>query len=79
MTFRCVFSEQNICFYLAIWFALVGYLLKKQNSPKNLFSEEENRQGRDAQIGLQAGYNEGASQAGQNIGKKRSIMDWGFL
>ena len=58
-----------------IW---IGGKSKKQNSKikkKNLFSEEENRQGRDAQIGLQAGYNEGASQAGQNIGKKRSIMD----
>ena len=50
-----------------------------QEKLENVFSEEENRQGRDAQIGLQAGYNEGASQAGQNIGKKRSIMDWGFL
>ena len=65
-----MFSEQNI------W---IGGKSKKQNSYKNLFSEEENRQGRDAQIGLQAGFNEGASQAGQNIGKKRSIMDWEFL
>ena len=55
-----------------IW---IGGKSQKQNSYKDLFSEEENRQGRDAQIGLQAGFNEGASQAGQNIGKKRSIMD----
>merc|ERR1711935_179391 len=48
---------------------------KMATENKRNFTEEENRQGRDAQIGLQAGYNEGASQAGQNMGKKRSIMD----
>merc|ERR1739838_535823 len=48
---------------------------KMATENKRNFTEEENRQGRDAQIGLQAGFNEGASQAGQNIGKKRSIMD----
>ena len=63
--------------FASIWFGLAGNL--KNKIQKNLFSEEENRQGRDAQIGLQAGYNEGASQAGQNFGKKRSIIDWGFL
>jgi len=29
------------------------------------FSEEEIRKGRDAQVGLQAGQNKGATQAGQ--------------
>lgn len=42
---------------------------------KRNFTDEQIRQGRDAQIGLQAGQNKGASQAGQNMGKQRMIMD----
>jgi len=41
---------------------------------KRDFTEEQLRAG-DAIIGLQAGSNQGASQAGQNFGKTRSIMD----
>jgi len=41
---------------------------------KREFTEEQLRAG-DAVIGLQAGTNQFASQAGQNFGKTRSIMD----
>lgn len=41
---------------------------------KREFSEETLRAGQGI-IGLQAGSNKGASQAGQNFGKTRSIMD----
>ena len=39
------------------------------------WTEDELREGRQGIIGLQAGSNKGASQAGINIGKPRSIMD----
>ncbi|CAD5113428.1 DgyrCDS2598 [Dimorphilus gyrociliatus] len=48
---------------------------KMSSENKRNFSEEQIRQGRDAQIGLQAGQNKGASQAGQNMGKQRMIAD----
>jgi len=38
------------------------------------FTEEQLKQG-DTMIGLQMGSHKGASQAGMNIGKSRSIMD----
>jgi len=41
---------------------------------KRVFSEEQMRAG-DGIIGLQAGSNKGASQAGQNFGKTRAIID----
>lgn len=41
---------------------------------KREFSEEQLRAG-EAVIGLQAGSNKGASQAGQNFGKTRAIID----
>ncbi|XP_066918661.1 transgelin-2-like [Clytia hemisphaerica] len=48
-----------------------------KESAKNTrnFSEEQIRQGRDAQIGLQAGTNKFANQSGQNFGKTRAILD----
>lgn len=49
---------------------------KTSEENKREFSEEQNRQGRDAHIGLQAGQNKGATQAGLNMGKGRSINDW---
>ena len=53
-----------------------GPLLGPAESTENKreFSEETLRAG-EAVIGLQAGSNKGASQAGQNFGKSRSIMD----
>lgn len=39
------------------------------------WSEDQLREGRQGTIGLQAGSNKGASQAGLNIGKGRSITD----
>lgn len=42
---------------------------------KRNFTEEQNRQGRDATIGLQAGQNQGATAAGINMGKGRSVLD----
>lgn len=41
---------------------------------KREFTEEQLRAG-DSVIGLQAGSNKGASQAGQNFGKTRAIID----
>jgi hypothetical protein len=41
---------------------------------KREFSEEQLRAGQGV-IGLQAGSNKGASQAGQNFGKTRAIID----
>ena len=41
---------------------------------KRTFTEEQLRAG-DGIIGLQAGSNKGASQAGQNFGKTRAIID----
>jgi hypothetical protein len=43
---------------------------------KRNFTEEQIRQGRDAQISLlTGGSNQGASQAGLNMGKQRMILD----
>jgi len=42
---------------------------------KRGFTEAEIRAGREGTIGLQAGSNKGASQAGQNFGKTRAIID----
>ncbi len=42
---------------------------------KREFSEEQLRAGRDGQIGLQMGSNKGATQAGLNMGKPRSVHD----
>ena len=47
---------------------------KESEQNKRNFSEEKLREG-NSHIGLQAGYNKGASQAGQNFGKTRSILD----
>ena len=41
---------------------------------KREFTEEQLRAG-EGHIGLQAGYNKGASQAGQNMGKQRMVLD----
>lgn len=48
-----------------------------KESEKNVrgFTEEQLKAGREGHIGLQAGYNKGASQAGQNFGKTRAIID----
>jgi hypothetical protein len=40
---------------------------------KRNFSEEEVRRMRDAEVGLQAGQNKGASQAGQILGQTRHM------
>ena len=48
---------------------------KMADSNKRNFSEEQIRQGRDAQISLQSGSNKGASQAGISMGKQRMIND----
>jgi len=42
---------------------------------KRGFTEEQGRANRDGVIGLQAGQNQGATQAGINMGKGRSIND----
>ena len=42
---------------------------------KREFTEEQLRAG-EGHIGLQAGYNKGATQSGINIGKMRSVHDW---
>lgn len=47
---------------------------KEASANPRAFTEEQKRAG-DGIIGLQAGYNKGASQAGQNFGKTRSILD----
>jgi len=47
---------------------------KEASENKREFTAEQLRSG-EAVIGLQAGSNKGASQAGQNFGKTRSIMD----
>lgn len=52
----------------------VGIGPKESEENKRNFSEAKLREG-DSHIGLQAGYNKGASQAGQNFGKTRSILD----
>lgn len=45
---------------------------------KREFTEEQLRAG-DAHISLQYGSNKGASQAGLNMGKMRSVHDWTVL
>lgn len=39
------------------------------------FTDEQIRAGRDGHIGLQAGYNKGATQSGTNMGNMRHIVD----
>ena len=41
---------------------------------KREFTDEQLREGKNI-IGLQAGSNQGASQAGMNFGKNRAIID----
>jgi hypothetical protein len=48
---------------------------KMADENKREWSEEQQRQLRDGQISLQAGSNQGASQAGINMGKRRMIQD----
>jgi len=48
---------------------------KMSEENKREFTEEQIRQGRDAHLGLQMGSNEGASQAGLNMGKQRMVLD----
>jgi len=50
-----------------------GPKMSEQN--KREFTEEQMRAGRDGHIGLQAGQNKGATQAGINMGKPRSVHD----
>ena len=47
---------------------------KEASANPRVFSEEQKRAG-DGIIGLQAGYNKGATQSGQNFGKTRAIID----
>ncbi|XP_066930532.1 muscle-specific protein 20-like [Clytia hemisphaerica] len=47
---------------------------KESEENKRNFTEEQLREG-NSHIGLQAGWNKGASQAGQNFGKTRAILD----
>ena len=49
----------------------IGPKMAQEN--KRNFSGEEIRRLRDAQIGLQAGQNKGASQTGQNLGQSRHM------
>lgn len=42
---------------------------------KREFTEEQQRANRDGFVGLQAGSNKGASQAGLNMGKQRMVQD----
>lgn len=48
---------------------------KMSEENKREFSEELLHAGRQGHIGLQAGSNKGASQAGLNMGKQRMILD----
>jgi len=48
---------------------------KMSTENKRGFTEEQGRANRDGAIGLQAGQNKGATQAGINMGKGRSIND----
>jgi len=48
---------------------------KMAQEHKREFTEEQLRAG-EGHIGLQAGYNKGATQSGINIGKPRSVHDW---
>merc|ERR1711962_258305 len=51
-----------------------GYGIKESDANKRDFSEEQLKAGANI-IGLQMGSNKGASQAGQNFGKSRMIVD----
>lgn len=48
---------------------------KMSEGEKREWTEDDLRAGRQGVIGLQAGSNKGASQAGQNMGKQRMIAD----
>jgi len=52
----------------------------KKIAEKNVreFTEEQLKAGQNV-IGLQMGSNKGASQAGQNFGKSRMIVDWAIF
>ena len=50
----------------------IGVKISTEN--KRQFTDEQLKQGKTV-IGLQMGTNQGASQAGMNIGKTRAIMD----
>ena len=47
---------------------------KEASANPRTFTEQQKRAG-EGIIGLQAGYNKGASQSGQNFGKTRQILD----
>ena len=47
---------------------------KEASANRREFTEQQMRAG-DGIIGLQAGYNKGATQSGQNFGKTRAIID----
>ena len=51
-----------------------GFGPKEAQANKREFTEEQLAQGKNI-IGLQMGSNKGASQAGQNFGKSRMIVD----
>ncbi|XP_075246565.1 transgelin-3-like [Convolutriloba macropyga] len=51
-----------------------GFGPKESSENKREFTEEQTRAGQNV-IGLQMGSNKGASQAGQNFGKTRAILD----
>jgi len=53
---------------------LFGIGPKESDKNERQFTDEQMRAG-DGHIGLQAGWNKGASQAGQNFGKTRAIID----
>ncbi|QQP55657.1 Myophilin, partial [Caligus rogercresseyi] len=46
---------------------------KMSTENKRNFSEEDARRLRDAQVGLQAGTNKGATQTGQSFGNTRHM------
>ncbi len=51
-----------------------GYGVSKSKGEKKEWTEEQLKAGQNI-IGLQMGSNKGASQAGQNFGKSRMIVD----
>jgi hypothetical protein len=51
-----------------------GYGVAESKGEKREFTEEQLKAGQNV-IGLQMGSNKGASQAGQNFGKSRMIVD----
>ena len=53
---------------------LKGIGPKEADKNERQFTEDQLRAG-EGTIGLQAGWNKGASQSGQNFGKTRSILD----